>query len=258
MSFQEPYYQLYISNSSCVFDIRVNDMQAIHFNYPGTVAFDQPINHLMLQSGKQKLKVRLYPPQETHLLNERSKIEIKIQVMEAKSDFSVRKEVAALISPALNGQAYWEQELEFDATLPYKLNGWQNSASLKSIPDLKQKLFSWYSKMHGIVERKEFSSFETLNRKAYEEDAVSIYDPSFMSGHLPEVYGYINEPGFKLVPLDFDALQVHHYADGKVAALHWPDHKPAIFLQYPEEKSFYTIDLFLHQPVPGGDFEVIR
>jgi hypothetical protein len=260
MEFKNPYYQLYISNSSCIFDIRVNDMYAIYFNYPGTVAFDQPVNHLLLKSGKQKLTIRMLPVAGEHFLNERSKLELKVQVMEANGDFSVRQEIASYTTDPVTTKNIpaIEHHMEFEAKIPYTLKGWEQSVSLKDMPALKEQLFAWYKMMHRLVAAKDFTTFEKLNLKAYQEDSIGMYNPAFMQEHLPEVFSYITNPDFNLLPLDMDALQVHHYGDGKVVCLRWPDHKPAIYLEYPKDKEQYTLDFFLHKPTAGSDFEIIR
>jgi hypothetical protein len=260
MEFKNPYYQLYISNSSCSFEVRVNDMHAIYFNFPGTVAFDQPVNHLMLQSGTQKVSVRILPPPGQQFLSEQSKIEIKVQVMEATSDFSVRNDVASYLTEPFTEKDVpgFEHHFEFESKLPYKLEGWQRSSSLKEVDDLKQQLINWYKKMHQVIADKDRSTYERLNSKAYHEDATSMYDAGFMQEHLKEVFGYLNDPDFNLVPLDEDALQVRLYGDGKVASLRWPDQKPAIYLDFPIDKSQYSMDFFLHKPLGSSDFEVIR
>ena len=259
MVFKNPYYQIYISNSSCIFEIRVNDMHAVYFNYPGTVAFDQPINHLLLRSGKQRLTIRMLPVAGQSMLNELSRLEIKVQVMEATGDFSVRQEVIAYTTPAVNEHTpALEHKLDFDAQFPYVLAGWQHSASLKNEPGIKEQLFAWYKMMHEVIATKDMEAFKKLNAKAYEEDSISIYNSAFMDEHLAEVFGYLADPDYRLVPLDIDALQLHYFGDGKVVSLLWPDRRPAIYLEFPKDKSQYTLDFFLHRPASGNGWEVIR
>ena len=58
---KEPIYQVYVKNSLCVYEILVNDYPvAKSFNY-GLEMTPYDLNNAILQSGKQKITLLIYP-----------------------------------------------------------------------------------------------------------------------------------------------------------------------------------------------------
>ncbi len=60
---RKPEYRLQISSMNCSWDIQVNQMPVNnYFGTRGGVSTDYPLNMNILSSGKQQLKVKVYPP----------------------------------------------------------------------------------------------------------------------------------------------------------------------------------------------------
>ena len=55
--FKEPYYLMDFNSSICNFEIYINDMHAFIHKEGGSIASHYPINHFILESGKQNIKI---------------------------------------------------------------------------------------------------------------------------------------------------------------------------------------------------------
>lgn len=261
MKLKKPYYEVYLSNNLCNFQLKINDMHAITFTHNGAVAFNQPINHLILESGLQDLEIKITPPKGQMFLNRKSKIEIKVQVCEVEDmGYDERKIIYTYVSPPISSDIapFIKHSIDFSAEVPYKLNGWKDSVTLKDIPDLKSKLIQWYKMMYSVIEQKDIVKYKELHKKMYYEDSLSIYNNNFGTEDVNEVKSYIDNADFQLMPFVEDNLFIEFFGNGKVVRLINPNNEPAIYLNNTPEKSKYEFGFFLQYSKENSSFEIIR
>ena len=152
---KEPVYRVYVKNSLCLYEILVNDYPvAKSFNYAQEMT-PYNINIAILQSGKQKITLRIYPPAEEYSRsgdtlspNTSCKLEIEsidnidpnhpsTPVAEFKLPTKIRKagQHMDVEIPEFEGtgKKYYEIVYEFEAAVPYRNEGWIRGQNLYKV-----------------------------------------------------------------------------------------------------------------------------
>ena len=197
---KEPIYYMRLAKANCVIEVLVNDY-LVHEDYElSNYATPIRINHGILKSGKQKLTYRVYPTGDlmkesygsdeatVNTLTDLTSVSIKIIQMDNKGEQKLKDEVVVMQHNSLtdkkgdfiaSGKPFYEYTFEFQAEVPYELEGWTKGQDLTK---LDQKL----------LETKALE-FHTMYQKIYEnEDADALAKSDFGSELLDSQMYYRN------------------------------------------------------------------
>lgn len=185
-SFNErPYYSVNFdnSNSGCQFEILVNDVPVMKkIGTKGAMISSVPINSCILESGKQKVKIKLYPNIGKDKListNKNSPLSLSISFRKDAWDNQNLNEINVFELPPIIvpeiGLDYFEKEYEFDAEVPYKFDGWKMSKDLTKIPNIEDKVLNKYKEIYNLLEKKDYLSFEKLKKNKDKEMNISFF-----------------------------------------------------------------------------------
>ncbi|MBC7694633.1 MAG: hypothetical protein H7141_04215 [Burkholderiales bacterium] len=286
---EHPYYSLSFSYSGCAIEIWINDM--VQF---GTIdvtgGFSNiPLNIGILNSGIQKLMIRIYSPYEDKrsLKSDSVTLEVKVEMNNEREDLATStlytfkpKKIIDINGKEVydfDGKNMMEYNLEFNAKVPYNLIGWTKSKDLRKVPDIEQKVKDFYSNFREKFASHDSIYFANAMYKKEVEIAQSLYLSGFSEtakrwNDLLEAINdeklYENSMGiFKDIKLKDQKLEF--YGDGRVAGLIYKGKvaKNARGVGYiskvknedgKEYDDFFTFPLYLHIPEGSTELEIIR
>lgn len=170
-----PYYSVDFDNgdSGCQFEILVNNIPVFSkIGISGGVTSSAPINSCMLKSGKQKLKIKLYPNvgKENITVSHKNNSPFNLNISYRKDAWdhdSLDEVVVFKLPPILlpeKGLPYFEKEIEFEAKVPYEFEGWSNSMDLTKISDIEQKVINKYKELQKLLADKNYSAFAKIKK----------------------------------------------------------------------------------------------
>ncbi|WP_290540458.1 hypothetical protein [Alistipes sp.] len=157
------YYLLTMSSNGCNFRILINDIPIWGFWDEGAYSGSYPINHFIMKSGTQKLKVELYPAYTHEDLGINSEEPLYIEIKKRLDGQTLDDYVAVLTNPIpkiKKGIPYYEYECTFDAEVPYNISILDECIRLDSISNIEEMAVQKYNELKSMYERKDFSSFK--------------------------------------------------------------------------------------------------
>ena len=157
------YYLLTMSSNGCNFRILINDIPIWDFWDEGAYSGSYPINHFIMKSGTQKLKVELYPAYTHEDLGINSEEPLYIEIKKRLDSQTLDDYVAVLTNPipkVKKGIPYYEYECTFDAEVPYNISILDECIRLDSISNIEEMAVQKYNELKSMYERIDFSSFK--------------------------------------------------------------------------------------------------
>ena len=201
---KEPIYYIRLGKANCLIEVLVNDYP-VHENYElSNYATPISLNDAILKTGKQKLTYRLYPTgdlmKESYggdeatvtTLTDLTSVSIKIIHMDNKGEQKLKDEVIVMQHNSLNdksgkfvasGKPYYEYTFEFQAEVPYELEGWTKGQDLTKLDQelLEKKALEFHKTYQKIYESQDEIALaklnygpEKINCQAYYKDVNSI------------------------------------------------------------------------------------
>ncbi|MFG4000859.1 hypothetical protein ACGI8V_01730 [Flavobacterium aquidurense] len=232
----EPMYQLLITSNWCSSEILINDMLVYkNFREP----LDGPtvdINNYIFKSGVQTVTVRMYPVgkyKDENFDTFIAETGMSIIVNEYDEKTEKDKEIAIYKSPIkkeLNeynqsqfvavGKIYYEANFTFNATIPYKVDGFDNAQDLRELNKeaLEKKLLIEYNKVKDIYQSKEYDNIARISYDNLKNQFVSEYqDRKYIDDVWTMLMDAYKLPTFEMQPIE--NYKVVFLADGKLVAL---------------------------------------
>ncbi|MGJ7031959.1 hypothetical protein [Niabella hirudinis] len=274
---QEPVYQIKVK-STYNYEVLVNDVPVlVKYNDYMNDNFTE-INSAILSAGTQQVAVKIFPksrPDGTLLSKLEKDIPFRLSV--ERTEWTKAGDLAepeALVSyelPQARGGAQIDYStlsefmdtLSFTASVPYTLNGWQQSVDLRKMnrEKLEADVVSFYKKLKDAFETGDLDFY----KKAIAPAELLVYQASYFTkdealAKSSTWYRFVEEK-HGLEPLEPYTLQI--FGSGRLVCLRGVNapNKGEGVLRYLYKKNgmnrMLTYDLLLHQPAAGGDFEVI-
>ncbi|MFD0860707.1 hypothetical protein ACFQ1M_00695 [Sungkyunkwania multivorans] len=251
------FYSLKFSGANCHYSLLVNDMPVFHFFDRGIMATRFPINHLILKSGEQAVKIQVYPQSEEYL-SRGSRLEVMVEESSG-NNYEITEIIAGHKTPSFEKkEKFYEYSFTFDAQVPYELPGWSKSEILKYPEKTFPKIVEHYRYLHAVLKNKRFDQFyELLEKKNQEFDIAYNSDSETSRKEWLQVIDQIEDSKMQLADFPED-LDVQYYANGRVVALFQKNFKPVLFFENKEEGTTYDMYLYLQKVPKEMRFEIIR
>ena len=119
----------------------------------GAYSGSYPINHFIMKSGTQKLKVELYPAYTHEDLGINSEEPLYIEIKKRLDSQTLDDYVAVLTNPipkVKKGIPYYEYECTFDAEVPYNISILDECIRLDSISNIEEMAVQKYNELKGL------------------------------------------------------------------------------------------------------------
>ncbi len=276
-------FTLKYENQDCSYEILVNDIPVmVYFGLGGGFSLGKEINQYILKPGKQEIAIRLYPQKkdetsfdETISKTAKVKISIKktteplslLDKAEARGKgIETEWEILTFETPKVEtNTAYLEFKTSFnviDKDISWKINGWNKSKDLKSEPDLRKQVDSFYENFKNILASKKTQDYLNLLKTSIHEEALSKpwMGLDFEKDLSNEILKYASEERNFIYPCQNAELKF--YGNGKVVTLVCKDmlsygYSPLISKTaksaMPKVHTFY-----LYKPENSNELEIIR
>ncbi len=284
---QKKYYDIKIYNGACNYKIWINDIPVFNMysNARGQVSI--PINGKILKSGKQQLKIKIFPFYDENRnlkdkLNVYAGLDVTVRKMEWNSEdrifnytsvfeYQTPREgnVSLDVNPAKllledeKGEQYYEEKVTFEVTIAYNLKGWSESVNLKN--ENKDKLLKeveeYYQELSNDFKNKKIKAIANKYYNKEKEVAQSYFhnEKEAKTRWSIDILERIIDSTAELKKLENYNLKF--FGNGKVVALmRSPGKSPLCVVTKKEDgKSRYSVyDVFLHRPRPNAPLEMIR
>ena len=204
---QEPFYYVGIYSANIKWELFVNDVQ-IFAHYQGKITSPiVPLNYRILGSGKQKLTIRIYPPNGQAVLGEYASFRMRLFFNKNFRD----KEDPEI--PILNFELPYEQtkdlpsfekSFEFEAEVPYQITGWTKSKDLTKVSDLEQKVVKKIEELRTILENKDTEAYFQAVMPRLKEKFICLYATQEEIENYLQEYSLTNGEYSKI----FDDIQI--------------------------------------------------
>ncbi|MWP49136.1 MULTISPECIES: hypothetical protein [unclassified Gilliamella] len=175
---QEPFYYAGIYSANIKWELFINDTQTFA-HYQGKITSPiVPLNYNILGSGKQKLTIRMYPPNGQTVLGEYAAFRLRLYYRKNFRDKKV-PEIPILDFELPYEQTkdlpYFEKSFEFEAQVPYQMTGWTKSKDLTKVPDLEQKVVKKIEALRTILENKDTEAYFQAVMPRSKEQFICLY-----------------------------------------------------------------------------------
>ncbi len=226
------------------------------------------INQYIIKNGIQKVHVKLVhpfverggeiPPKKLQKLDD----DLRIDLVDIKKDYQTTL-VKKLDFPEIQQPIpFIEYEWEFEAELPFELEGWKNSQDLTiwDENELEKEVVAKFNLLRNIlnsgnggefVKELEFANKEYFISEYFDENQKNEY-----RSNLIEQYGYLKG---LIPPIENYSMRI--MGDGKVVALETLGKyigQGILTTENKEEGSVYQIYVMLHIPKGKKEFEIVR
>lgn len=177
-TYKQPMYKVEVKAYLCSIEIFVNEIPCFSYFDEPQIATDIPINSLIFSSGVQKLRFKIAPLFNEKKLNKETKIEINVFIKEAK-DFYLKKNIikSFINKESLEGLYWFENELEFDAVIPYNLDTSCINYSFENenIDKLFSEVYTQYEILTGFINKDDLKSYNDFTKIRFNDFVKSHY-----------------------------------------------------------------------------------
>lgn len=282
----EPLYYIRINKNYCLVEVLVNDYP-VHTDYQlSNYATPLEINHGILKSGTQTITVRMYPIMDlakeeynhgdtVSTLVDNSSVSISIIEVDNRSNRKLDDEKIILTHTSPNNKEgdfiasnkiYFEYTFEFEAKVPYELEGWTNGKDLAKEDSsiIKSKVIQFYKKVENIYKEKDLESYLSIYLSS---DLIAFqtyyFDKEKIKKSYQHEYEVMNNSTSEMQP--FNNFELTFYGNNKVVFLSQKDlyhrlrKKCALWLKYEKEEriraKFFNLYLFI--PKSSKELKII-
>jgi hypothetical protein len=254
---------IYVHSADCQFEIYINDVLLTNFKGEiarrGGVTGGHITNSLLLTSGTNEIKVRMYPPYGDQVFKTGAAIGLVFQHfrdgdfrttvydetmrgkdgiildhfdkqwVSDKGEYDTPSWVEAHYEPKtplpLKGLPAYEWRSTFVAEVPYDLLGWRNSVNLKEEEEdekknIKAELIAEYKKVYEIIKNRDVQGYLKLVKERDELLGKTMYYTEKDSKQkIKNAEELLNNSDYELEPLFEETFKLEYQGYGKLATL---------------------------------------
>lgn len=226
-----PNYSIQLDKGGCRVELLGNDIPLINALEDGGFSSLIPFNANIIKSGKQKLKVKIFPAGGKKTFDEYSRADVTVLLF--TNDKIANSGKSTLVHFQIPKEAiekklsFFEAELEFNAQVPFDMSEELNDAQqLDKVENIEQKVLSSYNKIRGWLQRGDTSSIAAFRKNSdYKLAKVFYYDTDESLKELFD-YSFLLEDEKKLDVMP--KYKMVFYGNGKLVRLERIDNKDEV------------------------------
>ncbi|MBL4746304.1 MAG: hypothetical protein JKY08_08035 [Flavobacteriaceae bacterium] len=244
------------------FEIKLNGV-VIENEYENGMNGAVNMNYYILNYGKQRIEVKLIHPfiVENGLIKPIEIAKIKSTLLISKKDTILSKKELHL--PKITQPVpYIEYEWEFEADLPFELEGWKNSEDLSKWDknELEKQVLAKFTQLRSLLQTGDGAGFVKelafANKEYFTANYFSEAQQQEYTANLIQTYS--DHKG--IMPL-IENYRVRIMGDGKVVTLeNLGKHRGqgVLTAEFLEEETLFQNYVMLHKPTNSDHFEIVR
>jgi hypothetical protein len=263
-----PTYQLKVNTNLCTYEAYVNDI-LVDFSFTaGRTAGEQNIDipQFILKSGKQSIRFRVYPKAIKkgvleNLVDKNADFSIRIVHGEYyKMKFADFKEVFRMKLPKVEQDVpYIELKGEFEAIVPYKVEGWSNGVdfSKEDPKKLEEEVLGRLKEIASLYETKDIEGLAKEHYKYLTEYYKSMYYNKREDSKWQEDIQEALDESLKTEVLEG---KMKIMGNGKIVTILVENgvFRNRSVIRTKVEKAYDFYPQYFYRPAPGARLEVIR
>ncbi|MBL4746312.1 MAG: hypothetical protein JKY08_08075 [Flavobacteriaceae bacterium] len=248
-------------------EITINDV-VLDVNFQEGVFGPEFINDYIVKKGLQKVKIKLiHPFIESNGMIDPEKLlkmddKLRIDIVDILNDYKAEL-VKKLDFPEITQPVpYIEYEWEFEADVPFELEGWKNSEDLSKWDEneLEKQVLAKFTQLRSLLQTGDGVGFVKELAFANKEYFIANY---FSEAQQQEytanlIQTYSDHKG--IMPL-IENYRVRIMGDGKVVTLeNLGKHRGqgVLTAEFLEEETLFQNYIMLHKPTNSDHFEIVR
>jgi len=263
-----PTYQFKYDKFNCPMELYINDVLVFYLGSGGKSTGEQNIDipQYILKSGTQSIRVKIYP-----LLDKNKNFEkfvsksalLTLRVVHGeyyKMKFEDFKEVFRMKLPKVEQELpYIELKGEFEAIVPYELEGWRNGVDLskEDSKKLEEEVLGRLKEIASLYENKDIEGLAREHYKYLTEYYKSMYYNKKEDSKWEEE---IQEALDESTKTELLAGRMKIMGEGKIVTVLIENgvfrNKSVIRTKVDKAYDFYP--QYFYRPAPGAQLEVIR
>jgi hypothetical protein len=260
------YFIEYDYNNKCGFEIYINDILVKSYLKPVNIDNSvTPINPYIINSGRQEVKIILYPYDNKEIPDDANFTLKVFSVVNNDNNVVTSSNQGNIIYvlPKLiinKNSSSWNIIDSFDIkNLPYTVDGWKKSKDLTKINDIEQKVRDKFLFLKSTIDNKDSNLFIKMFNKSISESKRFYYlTDQQEKNSITEIKQLISKTNIHCESISNTLIKF--YAKGRLVTLETQDQKSALRLieegeNYSSESSF---PILLHIPEGSDELEVIR
>lgn len=168
----QPLYGLQVDKMGCRLSVIINDETLGDYFDKGGFSATETINGHIVKSGRQTLKLLVYPRTGSEFIDELANIKIEIIFAAQKGDsmesYKVIKTVELPKDLKDKKLPYFELSIPFEAEVPWDYSDFYNNLiDLRKVPDIEKKVIHEYENLRELIannEQAKYLSFMLKNQ----------------------------------------------------------------------------------------------
>ncbi|MBE5320501.1 hypothetical protein IM793_15145 [Pedobacter sp. MR2016-19] len=238
----------------------INDVLAFSYDSGGSIYSNYPINHFILNSGTQQIKVRFKPLADSQTIHQDAEAIIKIQYLDASTvDQEQLKTVYEYkMQRVEDGKLPFLESIgEFKAEVPYQLKGWSDAGIIDVENEVAiERIHNYYHRIYTLFKNQDVDALALLLKKRYEETDTSMYLEEDNIAALNNIFKMIDAEGY--VMQDFPNVpREAFYAKNRLINLIREDKSPIISYLKKAENEEFGFPFYIYLPKGNTGFEII-
>lgn len=267
-----PYYQINI-NSFCTTEIYVDDVIVDEWKGIETKGIERnssltPINHVLLQSGKHKIKGRMFPRYgEKYLTEQNSYLGIEFFVASIQNLKNSRVSFHPKIESPWDGLSenikypYFEINTEIEVELPFILDGWQNSVNLSEMKseELLKEVLNYYQQIRLVLKEHNAAKYLEMSQEKMKLQEQAFYFDAERKKSFLDGATQLFSQKLEVEELIADNLKLEIMGNGKLVRLMRNDDTHALQFKSKdiEKQSNVEFEIKLHRRMSGNELSII-
>lgn len=260
-----PMYSLQMNKQGCKLVVEMENNTEYRLVENNGESIMIPLNVMVTKSGKQRLKVKIYPKEGDQYLTKYSHVQVNI--FNAPNKNSSLKDYAKIAEFTLpqgleeKKIPYYEHYIDFDANIPFDYSKELNTATdLSKVKDIEEKVVKKYNEVREICEKSDIIAYNELSIHS----SALVYNTTYTS--IEEIKNSQQTNRFGIVEsnlknrkfLPIENYNIQFYANNKIVALWQKNHNPSLYMKG-ENSSGKLIEggdpLFLYIPEGSTDLK---
>ncbi|WP_026449533.1 hypothetical protein [Aequorivita capsosiphonis] len=252
-------YNLFMS-----YEIYINDVKITNNIESGPVSGLEYLNEYILSSGKQTIRLIDRTYRENPNIPDDSFQRMKMEIFTTDENEENQAMLKALEFPktSVPKPYYYENTWEFEAEVPYTLEGWSNGEDLTKMDEkeLMKLTVAKFEQLRQLLNTGKVDEFIEENAKGYEEFVISNYYQKKWAEYDENIReGFADQRG-NLLPLEHYQMRIS--GNGKLVSLERIDKEfrgeSALLAVDKEENTLYTNRVYLFMPKGSHTLKPIR
>ena len=259
-----PMYSLQMNKQGCKLVVEMEnnvDYRLVENNGESMII---PLNAMITSSGKQTLKIKIYPKDGEQFLTKYAHVQINIFNAPTKeSGLKDYKKIAEFTLPQHSEAQklpYYEQSVDFEAIVPFDYSKeLASAADLSKIKNIEDLVMNNYKQVKEICEKSDVTAYNKLSIHS----SALVYNTTYTStedikkDQQSNRFGIVDNNLKNRNFLPIEEYYMQFYANNKIVALWQKNHHPALYMKG-ENASGKEVEggdpLFLY--IPTGSSEL--